>query len=294
MKRKLFIDYILKDKIKINDLKFFTKNDILIEYIDYIPKIENDIDLYLTSNKENILNNINHIFLNYKNNDLEKNNFNCINNINEIIKIFEKDIIITWACELQYLAQNTLTYSKNQFDIERAERVREISCEMMSYKHNLSKSTIENVFANEIGYQTPKIENRAVIISNDKILLVKEKVDGRWALPGGYQDVNKSIQENVMKECLEEAGAVVIPKKIIALLNYNRHHKSNFPLGMLKVLVLCEYVSHNFSINNETLETNFFGIDELPELSENRTTLEQIKMCFDCYYNQDNWNTIFD
>ena len=293
MKRKLFIDYILKDKIKIDDLKFFTKNDILIEYIDYIPKIENDIDLYLTSNKENILNNINHIFLN-NNNALEKNNFNCINNINEIIKIFEKDIIITWACELQSLAQNTLAYSKNQFDIERAERIREISCEMMSYKHNLSKSTIENVFANEVGYQTPKIENRAVIINNDKILLVKEKVDGKWALPGGYQDVNKSIQENVMKECLEEAGALVIPKKIIALLNYNRHHKSNFPLGMLKVLVLCEYVSHNFSINNETLETNFFGIDELPELSENRTTLEQIKMCFECYYNQDNWNTIFD
>ena len=165
---------------------------------------------------------------------------------------------------------------------------------MLSYKYNISAEKVKINFAGEIGYQTPKVENRAAIIRDNEILLVKEKIDGKWALPGGYQDVNRSVRENIIKEASEEAGAVVNPNKIIAVFDYNRHHNVNFPYGMVKIFVLCEYIDHYFKDNTETLDAKFFSLDNLPELSSNRTTIDQIKMCFDCYNNIENWETIFD
>ena len=165
---------------------------------------------------------------------------------------------------------------------------------MLSYKYDIPIEKVRLDFAGELGYQTPKVETRAAVIKDNKILLVKEQFDGKWALPGGYQDVNMSIKENAIKEASEEAGAVVNPVKIIAVLDYNRHHHVNFPFGMVKVFVLCEYVSHSFVENTETLGAEFYSLEELPELSTTRTTKKQLEMCFDCYNNFENWETIFD
>ena len=165
---------------------------------------------------------------------------------------------------------------------------------MLSFKYDIPIEKVKLDFAGELGYQTPKVETRAAVIKDNKILLVKEQLDGKWALPGGYQDVNMSIKENAIKEASEEAGAVVNPVKIIAVLDYNRHHHVNFPFGMVKVFVLCEYVSHSFVENTETLGAEFYSLDELPELSTTRTTKKQLEMCFDCYNNIENWKTIFD
>ena len=165
---------------------------------------------------------------------------------------------------------------------------------MLSYKYDLPIEKIKMDFASEIGYQTPKVETRAAIIKDNKVLLVKEQLDGKWALPGGYQDVNVSIRENVIKEASEEAGAVVQPLKVVAVLDYNRHHHVNFPLGMVKIFVLCEYISHSFNENTETLGAEFYTLDNLPELSLTRTTKKQLEMCFECYKDPRNWDTIFD
>ena len=124
--------------------------------------------------------------------------------------------------------------------------------------------------------------------------MVREQFDGKWALPGGYQDVNMSIRENVIKEASEEAGAVVKPQKVVAVLDYNRHHHVNFPFGMVKIFVLCEYISHNFHENTETLGAEFYSLDELPELSLTRTTKKQLEMCFECSKNPEKWDTVFD
>ena len=217
-----------------------------------------------------------------------------IKRIEDVVKVYEDSVWKNWAQELQFLAQCSLAYSKDKFDRERSKRIREISCEMLSYKYNISPEKVKINFAGEIGYQTPKVENRAAIIRDNEILLVKEKIDGKWALPGGYQDVNRSVRENIIKEASEEAGAVVNPNKIIAVFDYNRHHNVNFPYGMVKIFVLCEYIDHYFKDNTETLDAKFFSLDNLPELSSNRTTIDQIKMCFDCYNNIEDWETIFD
>lgn len=294
MYQKLLIDSALKYRVTEDIKNIFLKNGINFEFCENYTDIEQNT-LYLTSDKNNLSENLVNVFLLQTDYDfLDVKDAIFVKKIEDVVKVYEDNVWKNWAQELQFLAQCSLAYSKDKFDRERSKRIREISCEMLSYKYNISPEKIKINFAGEIGYQTPKVENRAAIIRDNEILLVKEKIDGKWALPGGYQDVNRSVRENIIKEASEEAGAVVNPNKIIAVFDYNRHHNVNFPYGMVKIFVLCEYIDHYFKDNTETLDAKFFSLDNLPELSSNRTTIDQIKMCFDCYNNIEDWETIFD
>ena len=126
---------------------------------------------------------------------------------------------LQWAIELQSLAQAGLTYGKDVYDKARYERIREISAEIMSHMSDIPTETVKNLFCNETGYQTPKLDTRAAIFKEDKILLVCEN-NGNWSLPGGWCDVNVSVGENTVKEVKEEAGLDVVAERIIA--NYSR------------------------------------------------------------------------
>lgn len=294
MYQKLYIDKNLKDNISSDIKQLFFDNEIPFEFIESPDIFESNV-LFLTDNKNNLSSTLANVFLMKQEYDfLDVKNAIFIRSVEDIVRVFKNDVWKKWAQELQFLSQCSLAYSKDKFDRERSKRIREISCEMLSYKYNISPEKVKINFAGEIGYQTPKVENRAAIIRDNEILLVKEKIDGKWALPGGYQDVNRSVRENIIKEASEEAGAVVNPNKIIAVFDYNRHHNVNFPYGMVKIFVLCEYIDHYFKDNTETLDAKFFSLDNLPELSSNRTTIDQIKMCFDCYNNIEDWETIFD
>ena len=294
MYQKLYIDNNLKDNISTDIKQVFFDNEIPFEFIESPVIFESNV-LFLTDNKNNLSSTLVNVFLMKQEYDfLDVKNAIFIRAVEDIVRVFKNDVWKKWAQELQFLSQCSLAYSKDKFDRERSERIREIACEMLSFKYDIPIEKVKLDFAGELGYQTPKVETRAAVIKDNKILLVKEQLDGKWALPGGYQDVNMSIKENAIKEASEEAGAVVNPVKIIAVLDYNRHHHVNFPFGMVKVFVLCEYVSHSFVENTETLGAEFYSLDELPELSTTRTTKKQLEMCFDCYNNIENWKTIFD
>ena len=294
MYQKLYIDKNLRDNISSDIKQLFFDNEIPFEFIESPDIFESNV-LFLTDNKNNLSSTLVNVFLMKQEYDfLDVKNTIFIRAVEDIVRVFKNDVWKKWAQELQFLSQCSLAYSKDKFDRERSERIREIACEMLSYKYDIPIEKVKLDFAGELGYQTPKVETRAAVIKDNKILLVKEQFDGKWALPGGYQDVNMSIKENAIKEASEEAGAVVNPVKIIAVLDYNRHHHVNFPFGMVKVFVLCEYVSHSFVENTETLGAEFYSLDELPELSTTRTTKKQLEMCFDCYNNIENWETIFD
>ena len=294
MYQKLYIDKNLRDNISSDIKQLFFDNEIPFEFIESPDIFESNV-LFLTDNKNNLSSTLVNVFLMKQEYDfLDVKNAIFIRAVEDIVRVFKNDVWKKWAQELQFLSQCSLAYSKDKFDRERSERIREIACEMLSYKYDIPIEKVKLDFAGEFGYQTPKVETRAAVIKDNKILLVKEQFDGKWALPGGYQDVNMSIKENAIKEASEEAGAVVNPVKIIAVLDYNRHHHVNFPFGMVKVFVLCEYVSHSFVENTETLGAEFYSLDELPELSTTRTTKKQLEMCFDCYNNIENWETIFD
>ena len=294
MYQKIYIDKNIKHLISGKVEKVFNDCSIPFEFLDDL-RINDRNALYITNNKERLSENLINVFILRKEYDfLDVKNAIFIKKIEDVVNVLKNDIWKKWAQELQFLAQCSLAYSKDKFDRERSERIRDIACEMLSYKYDLPIETIKMDFASEIGYQTPKVETRAAVIKDNKILLVKEQLDGKWALPGGYQDVNVSVRENVIKEASEEAGAVVEPLKVVAVLDYNKHHHVNFPLGMVKIFVLCEYVNHSFNENTETLGAEFYSLDGLPELSLTRTTKKQLEMCFECYKNPQNWDTIFD
>ena len=294
MYQKLYIDKDIKHLISEKIEKVFCDSSIPFEFLEDLS-INDRNALYITNNKERLSENLINVFILSKEYDfLDIKNTIFIKKIEDIVNVLKNDVWKKWAQELQFLAQSSLAYSKDKFDRERSERIRDIACEMLSYKYDLSIEKIKMDFASEIGYQTPKVETRAAIIKDNKILLVKEQLDGKWALPGGYQDVNVSVRENVIKEASEEAGAVVQPLKVVAVLDYNRHHHVNFPLGMVKIFVLCKYINHSFNENTETLGAEFYSLDDLPELSLTRTTKKQLEMCFECYKDPENWDTIFD
>ena len=294
MYQKLLIDKKLECKITKDLEKVFSNNNINYTFSEGTDSFQYNV-LYLTADKNNIKPELANVFLMSNDYDfLDVKDAIFIRRIEDVVRVYMEGIWKSWAKELQFLAQCSLAYSKDKFDRERSERIREISCEMLAYKYDISPEKIKEHFASEIGYQTPKVETRAAIIKDNKILLVKEQLDGKWALPGGYQDALKSVRENVIKEAKEEAGAIIKPKKIIAVLDYNRHHPVSFPLGMVKIFVLCEYINHDFEENTETLAADFFSLDNLPELSVQRTTKKQLEMCFSCFENPDKWETIFD
>ena len=201
------------------------------------------------------------------------------------------DILIKLAMELQSIAQNGLTYTIDQYDKERFERVREISAQIMAMKTGFSLEKVKDVFCNEIGYQTPKIDTRAAMFNKNKILLVKEQ--GKWALPGGWVDYNETVASNTIKEVKEETGLDINPLRIIAIQDRNKHNLPKYAYGICKVFILCSIIDGSFQPNYETTESSFFSLDELPILDENKTTYKQIHMCFDAF-NNEKWEVIFD
>ena len=199
---------------------------------------------------------------------------------------------LQWAVDLQSLAQAGLTYGKDPFDRERYTRIREISAEIIAHMTDLPLGTGKDVFCNETGYQTPKIDTRAAIFQEGKILLVQEK-DGRWSLPGGWCDVNVSVGENTAKEVLEEAGLVVIPERIIAVQDRSKHNLPLYAYGVCKIFVQCSVVGGQFEENLETTGSCYFSPEQLPPLAMEKNTRAQIQMCFDAYH-ADTWTTLFD
>ncbi|MGL5152160.1 MAG: NUDIX hydrolase N-terminal domain-containing protein [Clostridium sp.] len=199
---------------------------------------------------------------------------------------------LKWAIEIQSIAQCGLTYTKDNYDRERYEQLREISAEMLSYKTEIPVEKIKTLFCNEIGYQTPKLDTRGVIFKDDKILLVKEN-SGKWSLPGGWVDVLESIESNTIKEVFEEAGLIVKAKRVIAILDRKKHNLPPYPYGVCKVFVECEYISGEFVENIETTELGYFSLEDIPELAEEKNTLAQIEMCFKAKDKED-FKVIFD
>lgn len=199
---------------------------------------------------------------------------------------------LEWAVELQSLAQAGLTYGRDVYDRERYGRIREISAEMLSCKTEIPIEKVKDLFCNEVGYQTPKLDTRAAIFDGDRILLVKEN-NGKWSLPGGWVDVNVSVKENVIKEVKEEAGLDVTADKIIAVQDRAKHNLPLYAYGVCKIFVLCSVLGGKFEKNIETTEFRYFSMDELPELAEEKNNEEQIRMCFDAYHTE-HWETQFD
>lgn len=205
----------------------------------------------------------------------------------------EVDQFTKWATNLQSIAQAGLHYGKDVFDRERYEQVRKIAGEMMQAKTGLSKEQIKTLFLGDEGYQTPKIETRAAIFKDAKILLVRERMAQEWSLPGGWNDYDQTTTQNCVKEAREESGRIVKPVKLIAVQDRNHHNKPILATNVTKIFYLCKEISREFVPNDETDACDYFALDNLPKLSLDRNTKEQIEMCFKASKDP-NWQTLFE
>ena len=156
----------------------------------------------------------------------------------------EKPQWLTWAQEIQSIAQAGLAYSENPYDCDRYEQLRRLSIEMLESRTAMDKNIIKDLFASETGYQTPKVDVRGVVIQ-------------------------------------EELGIEAKAERLIAVWDRNTHVQDVFPFTVYKIFIDCSYISGSFEENTETHDARFFSRNNLPELSEGRNTWDQINYCFD-------------
>ena len=205
----------------------------------------------------------------------------------------EQEQWLKWARELQALAQSALYWCKDPYDIERFQRIRDISAEIMTAKTGLELESVKALFCNETGYQTPKIDTRAAIIRGGKILLVQEK-NGKWAMPGGWCDIDQTPAANTVKEAREEAGMDVRVLRLVSAEDQDIH---NFPPNaykIIKLMFLCEPLGGAFVPNTETIASGWFAEDALPEpMTNEKCTAEQVRLCFEAS-RAAQWDTRFD
>ncbi len=166
---------------------------------------------------------------------------------------------LDWAKQLQSLAQAGLAYSKDIYDIERFELIRNISVEMLSQQTGMEMTVIKNLFANETGYATPKVDIRAVIFKDNRILMVKENSDGSWSLPGGWADIGLTPSEVAVKEVKEESGFDVKAVKLLAVMDMKCHPHPPSPFHIYKMFIQCEIIGGQPMKGVETSAVEFFA-----------------------------------
>nr|WP_246627570.1 NUDIX hydrolase [Paenibacillus solanacearum] len=188
---------------------------------------------------------------------------------------------LEWAKQIQAISQTGLSYVKDVYDKERYEALRELSVEIMQHYTQVGTDGIRMTFANERGYATPKVDVRGVVFRDNRILLVREKADGAWSLPGGWADIGHSPTEVAVKEIHEEAGYRTEPVRLLAVLDKKFHDHPPEPYHIYKIFIQCAIVGGEAAGGVETSEVRFFGEDELPPLSLERNTAKQIKTMFE-------------
>jgi len=200
---------------------------------------------------------------------------------------------LEWAKTLQAIAQNGLAYAKDPFDLERYGAVREIAAEIMAVHSDMDVNTVRALFMSEEGHATPKVDVRGAVFCGDAILLVRERQDGLWTLPGGWADVNESPSEAVVREVYEESGYRTQALKLVALYDRSKHAHTPFPYHVYKLFFQCELLGGGPAQSMETDGVALFREDDIPELSLLRVTPAQVTRAFEHYRHPD-WPTDFD
>jgi ADP-ribose pyrophosphatase YjhB (NUDIX family) len=199
-----------------------------------------------------------------------------------------------WARHLQAIAQTGLTYCKDPFDQERYEAIREIAVEIMAAGAGLTDaSVIADLFKGDVGYATPKVDVRAAVFDQNRLLLVREREDGCWTLPGGWADIGSSPSVNVIREVREESGYESEVLKLAAVYDRELHGHPPIPFYSYKLFFISRLTGGAARCSIETDGVDFFDEDQIPPLSTARVTPAQIRHMFD-HYRHPEWPTSFD
>ncbi len=189
--------------------------------------------------------------------------------------------ILNIAKRIKSISDVGLLYCKNEYDLDRYHELQSISVELMQLLTGKPVEVIKNFYDINKDYPTPKVDVRALILNEDKqILLVKESIDGRWSLPGGWADIGLSPKEVVIKECREETGLTVTCKNLLALFDKKCHNHPPEPHYVYKLVFNCEALISEINKGFDVLDVAYFDIYNLPELSEDRILKSQIELVY--------------
>lgn len=188
--------------------------------------------------------------------------------------------LLEWARAVQAIAQNGLAFSRDPYDQQRYDRLAELVTELLSSQLEIPPAAARAFFAGEHGYATPKVDVRGGIFENDRVLLVRERSDERWTLPGGWVDVNDAPSEAVAREIYEESGYRARAVKLAALVDKNRHPHPPGVHHIYKLFFLCELTGGAPAAGLETDAVDFFAVHALPELSLGRVLPAQIERLY--------------
>jgi len=188
-----------------------------------------------------------------------------------------------WAQRIQAIAQTGLTYAKDPYDLERYAELRQLAVDIAAAHLPEPRAKVEQAFAVETGYPTPKVDVRAAVFDHGRLLLVRERSDGLWSLPGGWADVGLSPGEVAVKEVREESGYEVRPGKLLAVWDRSRHTHEPSVQSIYKLVIQCDLLGGHPAISLETSGVGFFDRHAIPPLSTGRVTPEQIKRIFEHY-----------
>lgn len=187
------------------------------------------------------------------------------------------------ARELHAIAQTGGHFTENTFDRLRYERLRVMATELMALGSGSAVERIADLFAQDVGYATPRVGARGAVFRDNRILLVREVTDGRWAMPGGWCDVNQSAGQCVEREIWEESGYTARAVKLAAVWERSRHGHSPYPFTIYKIFFICELTGGTPRPSVETSEIGFFDENRLPELSPGRNQPHQVRRMFAHY-----------
>ncbi|HTQ53861.1 MAG TPA: NUDIX hydrolase [Bryobacteraceae bacterium] len=200
---------------------------------------------------------------------------------------------LDWAQRLQAIAQSGLAYDPHQYDRERYEAVQEIAAGMMAASAECGITAVRELFAAQAGYATPKVDVRGVVFRDDRILLVREREDGGWTLPGGWADVNESPAQATVREVREESGYDTRAVKLLALYDRNLHGHPPIAFHAYKIFFHCQLLGGAPAASGETTGVDWFAANDLPVLSVSRVTAAQIRRFFE-HSRHPEWPTDFD
>jgi ADP-ribose pyrophosphatase YjhB (NUDIX family) len=186
---------------------------------------------------------------------------------------------LVWAQEIFSLSQSGLTYSGNEYDIERYKRLQEITAEMIASHSQVSKESVLDSFSMQAGYITPKVDVRGAVVRDGKILLIQERADDNWAMPGGWADLGNSPASVAEREVWEESGFRVKAEKVVAVIDANRLEPLEF-YHAYKIIFLCRLLEGEPRTSYETLAVDFFDLEHLPPLSVYRTNEAMLQEVF--------------
>src|SRR5919107_1050070 len=194
---------------------------------------------------------------------------------------------LLWSRRLQAIAQDGLTYTRDGYDLGRYEQLRELAAEILAAHSTGTVEEVRDLLALETGPATPKVDVRAAVFKEGRVLLVKEPGEEGWSLPGGWADVGESPSEAAARETLEESGYRVRPVRLLAAYDRDRHGHSPIPYHVYKLVYFCEILAQTPSPDVGAEGVGFFAEKQLPELSISRVTRAQISRFFEQHRDPD-------